>query len=195
MVGIFLDHLIDPLECGEAFFLSKISLPCIPDIRLSMMKRSFSGSMFGWGIGPLSVKFPDLFRRASNQLAKVKDYMVSNNNRTSWGPIFRRNLVESEVEKLLCLLQRLESIFIPQEGSDWRVWISSQDGVFSVSSFFLTLSTNFSSKNQFEYLWKSKVPPRVIAFGWLVLRGSILTLDNLRKHSVGDQCLSTLSLC
>lgn len=27
--------------------------------------------------------------------------------------------------------------------------------------------------------WKSKVPLRVVAFGWLALRGSILTMDNL----------------
>eukprot|EP00268_Persea_americana_P048725 TRINITY_DN5173_c0_g2_i1.p1 TRINITY_DN5173_c0_g2~~TRINITY_DN5173_c0_g2_i1.p1 ORF type:complete len:180 (+),score=24.39 TRINITY_DN5173_c0_g2_i1:1214-1753(+) len=136
------------------------------------------------GDGPLSVEFPNLFSCATNQLAKVKDYMVTNNNQISWGLILRRNLREFEVENLFCFLQRLEHIFIPQEGSDCRVWIPSQDGVFSVSSFFSALSTNDNSKNQFEFLWKSMVLPRVIAFGWLVLRASIFTLDNLCKHKV-----------
>ena len=134
------------------------------------------------GDRPLSVEFPDLFRCASNQLAKVGDYMVSNNNRISWGPTFRRTLRESDVANLFCLLQMLEHIFIPQEGRDCRVWIPSQDGVFSVSLFFSAISTNFYSKNHYEFLWKSKFPPRVIAFGWLVLRDSILTLDNLHKR-------------
>lgn len=29
-----------------------------------------------------------------------------------------------------------------------------------------------------------KIPPRVVAFGWLAVRGSILTMDNLRKRRI-----------
>lgn len=30
-------------------------------------------------------------------------------------------------------------------------------------------------------LWRLKIPPRVMVFGWLALRGGILTIDNLRR--------------
>lgn len=43
-------------------------------------------------------------------------------------------------------------------------------------------------------VWKIKALPRVLAFGWLALKGGILTMDNLRrqKRIVVNAC--TLSL-
>ena len=104
--------------------------------------------------------------------------------RVFWGPIFRIDLTESEEENLMTLLDKLGRIFIPAEGDDKRVWAASKDVVFSVSSFFGVLSNTHNSHNWFDYLWKTKAPPRVLAFGWLALRGNILTMDNLRRHGV-----------
>ena len=95
--------------------------------------------------------------------------------RILWGPIFRRDLTESEVVNLMNLLDKLGRIFIPAEGKDSRVWAASKDGVLLVSSFFVVLSNSHNSHNWFDYIWKTKAPPRVLAFGWLALRGSILT--------------------
>lgn len=33
-------------------------------------------------------------------------------------------------------------------------------------------------------LWKSKAPPRVLVFGWLMLQGSIMTMDNLQRRGM-----------
>ncbi|RVW69358.1 hypothetical protein CK203_054865 [Vitis vinifera] len=53
---------------------------------------------------------------------------------------------------------------------DARAWVPSSSGVFSVKSFFLAL-TNLSDSVPFyptKFLWKSRVPSKVMAFTWLV---------------------------
>lgn len=59
------------------------------------------------GDTPLSLHFPDLYRCARNQQAKVMDYMERDVDRTLWGPIFRRNLLESEEGSLMSLLDKI----------------------------------------------------------------------------------------
>lgn len=54
--------------------------------------------------------------------------------------------------------------------------------MFLVSSVFLDVSRAPFSGCPLYSLWKMKAPPRVIAFGWLALRGGIPTLDNLRHR-------------
>lgn len=45
--------------------------------------------------------------------------------------------------------------------------------------FHHCISISLNVDNVFEFLWKSKVLPSVLAFRWLVLWGNILTFDNL----------------
>lgn len=33
-------------------------------------------------------------------------------------------------------------------------------------------------------VWKTNAPPRVVAFGWLVTLGKVLTMDNIKKRNV-----------
>ena len=44
------------------------------------------------------------------------------------------------------------------------------------------MSGNHSPINSLYRIWKLKIPPRVMVFNWLVLRGGILTKDNLCRH-------------
>lgn len=55
---------------------------------------------------------------------------------------------------------------------------------FLMASFFSILSNSPASGSQSEFLWKTKAPPRVLAFGWLLLCGSDLTLDNLHRRNM-----------
>lgn len=64
-----------------------------------------------------------------------------------------------------------------------RVWSMSKDGQFSVSSFSSFLQ-NTGSSGSWPFLWKIEAHPRVLAFAWLALHCSILTLDNLHKRKV-----------
>ena len=58
---------------------------------------------------PLAVQFLDLYRCARNRQAKAKDFMESDADRILWGPtpIFRRDLIESEEDNLMSLLDKL----------------------------------------------------------------------------------------
>lgn len=60
--------------------------------------------------------------------------------------------------------------------------MASQDGRFSVASFFSAIAGGPSTSNPVHRLWKMKTPPTVLAFSWLTLRGRILPIDNLRRR-------------
>ena len=81
-------------------------------------------------------------------------------------------------------------------GPDCRIWVPSKEGIFSVSSFFSAMIAASTTHSHRDFLWKSKVPTRVLAFAWLVLRGSIFSLDNLRcrKLIVVNACPLCLSV-
>lgn len=53
--------------------------------------------------------------------------------------------------------------------------------MFSVSCFFSIIISNSPSPSPLSSLWKMKAPPRVVAFGWIALRGGILMMDNLHQ--------------
>lgn len=84
---------------------------------------------------------------------------------------------------MLSLLEMSGNILIPEEGQDSGCWIPSKDDVFMVAPFAGDLSSITTSSRQLDFLWKSKVLPRVLNL-WLVLRGSILSMDNLRRRNM-----------
>lgn len=87
-----------------------------------------------------------------------------------------------EERNLSPLLDVLGNIFIPDEGQDSRSWSPFKDGLFPIASFFKALWSVSAASRQLDLVWKSEAPrPRVLIFGWLVLRGSILSIDNLRQ--------------
>lgn len=83
--------------------------------------------------------------------------------------------------------------FIPEDGIDSRVWSPSEDGIFSMTSFFATppsISLSSPVDTHWDFLWKTKAPPRILVFAWLALRGRILIIDNLswRKMIIVNAC-------
>lgn len=73
-------------------------------------------------------------------------------------------------------MEILNNASIQEEGEDNRVWVASQDGLFSKSAGSNMISPLFN-------LWKLKAPG-VIAFSWLALQTRILTMDNLRRQKI-----------
>lgn len=61
---------------------------------------------------------------------------------------------------------------------DESVWIHSKDGAFSV------LMDDAHPDGPLAHIWKLKIPSKVTMFAWLVVRGSILTMDNLRHQNM-----------
>lgn len=109
-------------------------------------------------------------------------------------PTFRRNLLDQEERQFLSLLDHLDSTVVHDQGEDLKVWSASADGLFSVSSFFSALAGNCSRRSPLAHVWNIKAPPRVVAFGWISVRGRILTMDNLklRGKTLVNPCLMCL---
>lgn len=91
------------------------------------------------------------------------------------GPIFRRNLTESEENHFFSLLDLLSQVFVNLDVEDCRIWTASKERIFSISRDRKEIIPLYR-------LWKLKIPQRVMMFGWLALRGGILTIDNLCRH-------------
>eukprot|EP00268_Persea_americana_P068653 TRINITY_DN9599_c0_g4_i1.p1 TRINITY_DN9599_c0_g4~~TRINITY_DN9599_c0_g4_i1.p1 ORF type:complete len:154 (-),score=18.03 TRINITY_DN9599_c0_g4_i1:181-642(-) len=108
-----------------------------------------------------------------------------------WSPTLRRNLKDNEESQFISLLNLLNDMFIPERGEDARVWTTSKDGTFFVSSFFSAISNSSRERSVLRSIWKLKPhppphphPPRVVLFGWLVLRRRILTMDFLKRRGI-----------
>lgn len=115
---------------------------------------------------PLAVSFPDLFRCARNQSAKVIDYMVRTNDSIILGSIFRRSLNEREETEFRSMLVLIGTVFIPRNGGDRKVLMALTNGMFSVASVFLAMTRDApSSHSQVANLWKIKALPRAMHLG------------------------------
>lgn len=110
--------------------------------------------------------------------------MVVEGDHVLLGLIFRRNLTEREERDSFSMLDVLTQFSHVDVGMDVRVWVLSTDGIFSVASFFLALTKDNYQIIPLGSIWKLKAPPIIVVFRWLVLRGSILTIDNLRHRNV-----------
>ena len=139
-----------------------------------------------WWVGDrtLAAKFPDLFKCALDKDAKVKSYMSRIGDNVVWSPILRTQLKNQEEAQFISLLNLLNGVYIPEGGAETRVWTASQDGSFSVSSFFSTITNESRERNVVSGIRKMKAPMRVLIFGWLAIRKRILTQDNLRRRGI-----------
>ena len=92
------------------------------------------------------------------------------------------NLANVEIEDLERLMSLLSNIHLTPFVLDAKTWVLSSSGVFSVKSFFSTLS--FSSNSILFYLanflWKSRVLSKVRTFAWLVALKKVNTNDMLQ---------------
>ncbi|XP_057791183.1 uncharacterized protein LOC131008313 [Salvia miltiorrhiza] len=117
-----------------------------------------------------------------------------------WKLEWDRNLRERELEQIRTLRSCVSKIRLNAGTLDaWR-WKAASSGVFSVKTAYETLFKNRRMSNlwgvqkEIAMIWKAKVPAKVIATVWKVLKGRIATVDNLRRrqvvtHSATDFCV------
>jgi hypothetical protein len=80
----------------------------------------------------------------------------------------------SEEALQVCNFRReVQEIILQEQTDDLIQWNRHSQGFSVKSAPFI--------KTQIANIWKLPVAPRIIVFMWLVLRNSILTLDNLKK--------------
>ncbi|RVW38475.1 Transposon TX1 uncharacterized 149 kDa protein [Vitis vinifera] len=134
-----------------------------------------------WGNQPLGTQYPRLFRVVVDK--NISIYSVLGPSRPfSWNLNFRRNLSNSEIEDLEGLMRSLDDLYLSPSVPDARLWPLSSSGLFSVKSFFLTLSQSSGSPQNFpsKFVWNSQVPFKVKSFVWLVAHKKVNTNDMLQ---------------
>ena len=134
-----------------------------------------------WEDNPLCLQFPSLFKVTTTKNCTIST-ILGNNASLSWDLTFRCNLANAEIEDLERLMSLLSNIHLTPFVLDAKTRVLSSSGVFSVKSFFSTLS--FSSNSILFYLanflWKSRVPSKVRTFAWLVTLKKVNTNDMLQ---------------
>ena len=124
-----------------------------------------------WGDQPLCSQFPRLFRVTTTKNLSISA-ILSNDTSTSWDLIFRRNLTDVEIED-----PELSHVHLTPSLLDAKAWVLFSSRGFSIKYFLLVLF-NFLDSTPFylaHFLWKSRVPSKVMVFAWLVAHKKINT--------------------
>jgi hypothetical protein len=123
----------------------------------------------------LKEKYPSLFsivRRKSSSIANVMRSVPLNIS-------CRRALVGQNLVYWHELCASIVHIQLNQAPDIFR-WNYHQNGLFSVKSMYLALINNgYIDRNKF--IWKLKMPLKIKIFMWYLLKGVVLTKDNLAK--------------
>ncbi|TYG85797.1 hypothetical protein ES288_A13G084000v1 [Gossypium darwinii] len=104
---------------------------------------------------PLRVEFQRLFHLVLNKKGKVIDFSTSN---------------EREVQMVSSLKEAMSCRILFPEVEDRLLWKHDNKGVFSVIKLTELLLTvgKVDMCNDFDKIWKLKVPPRVRSFLWMI---------------------------
>ncbi|KAJ9698203.1 hypothetical protein PVL29_007338 [Vitis rotundifolia] len=134
-----------------------------------------------WGDQPLGVRYPRLLRVVTDKNIPISSILGSTRP-FSWNFNFRRNLSDSEIEKLESLMRSLDRLHLSSSVPDMRSWSLSPSGLFTVKSFFLALSQFSGLPSVFptKLVWNSQVPFKVKSFVWLVVHKKVNTNDMLQ---------------
>ena len=127
------------------------------------------------GNQPFKVQYPSLY----NLVCKRSDTIANVFETIPLYISFRRALVGHNLVSWHSLVSRLVNIQLTNE-KDVLKWNLTSSGLFSVESMYGALLNNpqvFYNKA----LWKLKVPLKIKIFMWYLIKGVVLTKDNLAK--------------
>ena len=129
------------------------------------------------GDTPLSQQYPSLYNFVQRKDVSVHDVL-------SQAPLnlgFRRALTGNNWNHWLHLCQRLMTIQLSDE-PDKLVWKLTESGIFTMKSMYVDLMNGHTIFLR-KYLWKLKIPLKIIFFLWFLHRKVLLTKDNLAKRN------------
>lgn len=101
-----------------------------------------------------------------------------------WDFSFGRDLSDSEVSDFGRMLGKLGQFYKSVGKWDVRLWKPDAKDQFLVKSFYNALVDFGVSMEGWERFWDPLIPPRVLAFCWVLRNHKILTLDKLRRNIV-----------
>ena len=113
----------------------------------------------------MGFQYPRLFRVVTDKNILISSILGSA-RLFSWNFNFRRNISDSEIEDLECLMRPLDYLHLSTSASDVRSWSLSSSGLFTVKSFFLALFhlSNLSPVFPTKFVWNSQVSFKVNSF-------------------------------
>ena len=124
---------------------------------------------------PLCQLFPRLYKLTFHQNITVAKAFEHDFNCIR----FRRCLYGETLDMWNKLLDMCSQVVLSEE-PDKVNWLLTSSGQFSVKSLYQYIIAK-RVVFPFKFLWKLKVPLKIKAFIWLVIKGRILTKDNLCK--------------
>ena len=133
------------------------------------------------GDQPLCAQYSDLYRVIPSRNLTIS-VVLGSSPPSTMNLNFRRNLVDTEIEHFQKLLLSLGSMHLSPSTTDSRGWSLSSTCVFTIKSFFLTLSMPPTPLlfRPAKFIWTSKAPSKVKAFAWLVAHRKVNTNDLLQ---------------
>ena len=95
-----------------------------------------------------------------------------------------------ETTNLCSMFGLLDKVYFSLGKPNVKIWIPDVKEEFSVKSLYNVLIDNSSVSYGWLRFWDRYIPPRVLVFRWLAMRGRILTMDNLRRrnHFIVNGC-------
>ncbi|XP_057431310.1 uncharacterized protein LOC130724152 [Lotus japonicus] len=135
-------------------------------------------------------KLCDKFHRLYN-LSKLKYHSINNCGEWDqgvwcWKLRWRRPLVGRELQWLAMMLDEAKRVPLSKGVPDKWCWLPSNDGIFTVNSFYSLLQAPVLLPPDpiFIRIWKSVAPSNIKAFAWRVMLDRIPCLQNLWKRKV-----------
>jgi hypothetical protein len=143
------------------------------------------------GDNSLAVTFPRLFLLSNQKESLVSDVMEVVEGMRHWNFIWRRNLFMWEEELVTRLREIVESAVFSLGSDSWN-WLPDSEGIFSVKSSYILLSSELLTDLVVDgdllvalnHIWESPAPSKVIAFSWQLLYDRVPTRRNLESRGL-----------
>ncbi|XP_058742708.1 uncharacterized protein LOC131615254 [Vicia villosa] len=141
---------------------------------------------------PLNTMFPELFLLAEDSWCKVTDMGFWNGDFWSWHltsfitPMDRA--AAAQFEELQILLVPVHPTRVEEDGFKWWRHASGFSVSNAYDSFSLCVVPDFSLESSFRVafssIWKTKVPSRILIFGWRLISNRLPTKVELAKRGI-----------
>jgi hypothetical protein len=86
----------------------------------------------------------------------------------------------------------VSQVFIMASLTSWSSKFTSVQGRLDIARIYKAASSSGQSSRIYIFVWKSRAPPRVRFFGWLLLKDRIQSHANLYRKNIVDDATSEL---
>ncbi|KAE8663132.1 putative AP2/ERF domain-containing transcription factor [Hibiscus syriacus] len=110
----------------------------------------------------LKIQFPRIFALSTNKRGKLVEFGGFVANGWVWNIQLRRNLCDWELDQWLSLMLLINNITPNESVADFLGWSGKGNGLFSVKSCRMTISSRTGGHFQWKkWVWSGLTPPRV----------------------------------